>query len=251
VGKLRNIMSSIVQEAANFKKNNGDNNIFKDIYGHDDIKQIFQMALKAEHPVHILLTGEPGCGKTQFLENIKGHYKDKSYFTIGAHSTKAGMLDYLFEYRPRILLIDEIEHMPPKDQAVLLSLMQSQIISETKHKKTRQTQLKCSVFATSNSTKKMLDPLLSRFVIIPVERYSYQEFKEIAMKVLTEKENIEDENLAATIIDEIWEKNKVQHGATDPNIRDIIKIARLAHNVHDVKLVIRAIMPAANNKTTK
>jgi hypothetical protein len=64
--------------------------------------------------------------------------------------------------------------------------MQSQIISETKYKKTRQTQLKCSVFATSNSTKKMLDPLLSRFVGINVEKYSYEEFKEIAMKVLRE-----------------------------------------------------------------
>jgi holliday junction DNA helicase RuvB len=241
VSKLRNIMSSIVQEATfNFKKNNGDN-IFKDIYGHDDIKQIFQMALKAEQPVHILLTGEPGCGKTQFLENIKGYYKDKSHFTIGAHSTKAGMLDYLFECRPRILLIDEIEHMPPKDQAILLSLMQSQVISETKHKKTRQTQLKCSVFAASNSTKKILDPLLSRFVIIPVDRYGYEEFKEIAMKVLTEKENVGDENVAMTIIDEAWKKNMTAGAAA--NIREIIKMARLAHNVHDVKLIVRATMP--------
>ena len=86
-----------------------------------------------------------GCGKTQLLENIKGRYKDRAYFTIGAHSTKAGMLNYLFEKRPRFLLIDEIEHMPAKDQAVLLSLMQSQVISETKYRRTRQTQLKCSV----------------------------------------------------------------------------------------------------------
>src|ERR671923_2142862 len=172
------------------------------IYSRDNVKQIILMALKAEQPVHVLLIGEPGCGKTQFLENIKGYYKDRAYFTIGAHSTKAGMLNYLFEKRPRLLLIDEIEHMQAKDQAVLLSLMQSQVISETKYGKTRQTQLKCSVFATSNSTKKMLDPLLSRFVMINVEKYSYEEFKEIAIKVLTERENIEDENLVTTIIDE-------------------------------------------------
>src|SRR5918994_1195656 len=164
-------------------------------------------------------------------------YKDRAYFTIGAHSTKDGMLNYLFEKRSRFLLIDEIEHMPAKDQAVLLSLMQSQIISETKYGKTRQTQLKCSVFATSNSTKKMLDPLLSRFVMINVEKYSYEEFKEVAMKVLTQRENVEDENLAMTIIDEVW-KNMGQDYA---NIRDIIKIARLAYNVHDVKLITRTI----------
>ena len=74
--------------------------------------------------------------------------------------------------------------MQAKDQAVLLGLMQSQVISETKYGKTRQTHLKCSVFATSNSTKKMLDPLLSRFVVIKVGKYSYEQFKEVAMKML-------------------------------------------------------------------
>jgi MoxR-like ATPase len=167
---------------------------------------------------------------------LKDTIKIKAYFTIGAHSTKAGMLNYLFEKRPRFLLIDEIEHMPAKDQAVLLSLMQSQIISETKYGKTRQTQLRCSAFATSNSIKKMLDPLLSRFVVINVEKYSYEEFKEIAMKVL-ERENVEDENLAMTIIDEVWQNT----GEDYTNIRDVIKIARLAHNMHDVKLITRTM----------
>jgi Holliday junction DNA helicase RuvB len=173
MNKLRNTISKLFHHATVIKRSNED--IFDSIYSHEEIKQIIQLALKAEQPVHVLLTGKPGCGKTQFLENIKGCYKDKAYFTIGAHSTKAGMLDYLFEKRPRFLLIDEIDHMPAKDEAVLLSLMQSQIISETKFGKTRQTQLKCSVFATSNGTKRMLDPLLSRFVIVNVERYTYKD----------------------------------------------------------------------------
>jgi len=234
-------MSNLFHPTAYLKKNSEDK-IFNSIYGRDDIKQIILIALRAEQPVHVLLTGEPGCGKTQFLENIKDHYKDRAYFTIGAHSTKAGMLDYLFEKRPRFLLIDEIEHIPAKDQAVLLSLMQSQIILETKYRKTRQTQLRCSVFATSNSTKKMLDPLLSRFVMIIVEKYSYEEFKDIAMKVLTERENVEDENLAMTIIDEVWKNMGVY-----ANIRDIIKIARLANNEHDVKLITRTMFDTTRN----
>jgi Holliday junction DNA helicase RuvB len=162
---------------------------------------------------------------------------DRAYFTTGAHSTKAGMLDYLFDKRPRFLLIDEIEHMSAKDQAVLLSLMQSQILSETKYKKTRQTQLKCSIFASSNGTKKMLDPLLSRFVVVNVEKYSYEEFKEVATKVLIEREHLEDENLAAAIIDEVWHKR-----SANANIRQVIKIARLARNLHDVGLVSRTIL---------
>lgn len=50
------------------------------IYGRNEIKQIIQMALNSEQPVHVLLTGEPGCGKTQFLENIKEYYKHRAYF---------------------------------------------------------------------------------------------------------------------------------------------------------------------------
>jgi holliday junction DNA helicase RuvB len=234
--KLRNKISNLLHFTTDIKKNSGDS-IFKNIYGRDVIKQIMRMALKAEQPVHVLLTGEPGCGKTQFLENIKGHYKDNAYFTIGAHSTKAGMLNYLFDKRPRFLLIDEIEHMPAKDQAVLLSLMQSQIISETKFGKTRQTELKCAVFATSNGTKKMLDPLLSRFVVVKVENYNYAEFMKVAIKVLMERENVEDESLAMKIIDEVWQKR------TDmANIRDVIKIARLVKNIYDIDLVSRTIL---------
>ena len=122
MSKLRSTISNLLHPIAGLRNNNVEN-VFNDIYGRDGIKQIILMALKSEQPVHVLLTGEPGCGKTQFLENIKGNYKDKAYFTIGAHSTKAEMLNYLFEKRPRFLLIDEIEHIPAKDQAVLLSLL--------------------------------------------------------------------------------------------------------------------------------
>jgi ATP-dependent Lon protease len=115
--------------------------------------------------------------------------------------------------------------------------MQSQIISETKYGKTRQTQLKSSVYATSNSTKKMLDPLLSRFVVIKVEKYSYEEFKEVAMKILLEREDVEDDNLAIKIVNEVWHKS-----SDNANIRDVIKIARLAKNMHDVDLVSRTTL---------
>ena len=71
MSKLRNTISNLLHPTTCLRKNNGDN-IFDNIYGRDDIKQIILMALRAEEPVHVLLTGEPGCGKTQFLENIKG-----------------------------------------------------------------------------------------------------------------------------------------------------------------------------------
>jgi len=38
-----------------------------------------------------------------------------SYFADGANSTKAGMTDYLFENRPRYLLVDETDKMSTKE----------------------------------------------------------------------------------------------------------------------------------------
>lgn len=236
MSKLRSTVCNLFHPSKGIKKDSEDD-IFDNIYGHQNIKQIIQMALRSEQPVHILLTGESGCGKTQFLESIKGYFGERAYFTIGAHSTKAGMLDYLFEWHPRIVLIDEIEYMPAKDQAALLSLMQSQILSETKYGRTRQTQLKCSVFATSNGTRKILDPLLSRFAIVNVKKYSHEEFKYIAMKILTDRERLEDENLTYAIVNEVWQKS-----SENANIRNIIKMARLAKNLNDMELVSNTIL---------
>ena len=134
--------------------------LFSNIVGYEDIKKLFQLSLYSrERPVHILLVGPPASAKTLFmLECMK---LERSYFTLGSHSTKSGMIEYLFEKRPRYLIIDEIEHMPLKDQTALLSLMETGIIAETKFQKARNTQLKTWVFATSNATERMLTPLLS------------------------------------------------------------------------------------------
>jgi 3'-phosphoadenosine 5'-phosphosulfate sulfotransferase (PAPS reductase)/FAD synthetase len=80
--------------------------------------------------------------------------------------------------------------------------------------------------------------LLSRFVTIKVVKYSYEEFKEVAMKVLLEREDVEDENLAIRIVNEVWHKS-----SDNANIRNVIKIARLAKNLHDVDLISRTILP--------
>jgi MoxR-like ATPase len=211
--------------------------IFDDIVGHNDIKEIFKMALASQRPNHILLVGPPGTSKTMFLEKILKRYNDRAYFTLGAHSSKAGMINTLFEKRPRYLLIDEIEHMSIHDQTVLLSLMQSGIISETKVRKTRSTQLKTWVFATSNGTKKLSDALLSRFMVIELEKYSYEEFRDISVQVLVNSEEEEVESdLANTIAEEVYKNFK------NPNIRDVIKIGRIARNRDDVLMIVRRLM---------
>ena len=101
MNKLRNTISNLIHPTAGFRKNN-EYNLFYNIYGHDEIKQIILMALRAEQPVHVLLTGEPACGKTQFLENIKGYHKsrDAELFVWKASKVFINRWDWTYEHMP-------------------------------------------------------------------------------------------------------------------------------------------------------
>ncbi|MDQ3909937.1 MAG: ATP-binding protein, partial [Thermoproteota archaeon] len=151
--------------------------LFESIVGYSDVKRLFQLSLSSEKPVHLLLVGPPASAKTLFM--VECMRLERSYFTLGSHSTKSGMIDYLFDKRPRYLIVDEIEHMPMKDQTALLSLMEAGILAETKFQKTRSTHLKTWVFASSNATDRMLTPLLSRFVVLHFKQYSFSSFQEV------------------------------------------------------------------------
>jgi Holliday junction DNA helicase RuvB len=51
---------------------NREDKLFTDIYGCDDIKKLFRMALESNHTCSILLTGPPASAKTLFLQVFLG-----------------------------------------------------------------------------------------------------------------------------------------------------------------------------------
>ena len=206
--------------------------LFESIIGYDDIKKIFKMSLISDKAVHILLVGPPASAKTLFmLEFLK---LERSYFTLGIHSTKAGMIDYLFDYRRRYLLVDEIEHMPYKDQTSLLSIMETGLLTETKSQKTRSTQLKTWIFATCNNKEKLLSPLLSRFIIFHLKPYNRDKFIEVSNGILVKNDIPYD--LANEISHVVWNKLKSR------DIRDCIKISRLAKTIEDVEWIAKTLI---------
>ncbi len=205
--------------------------IFDNIIGYQDIKKLFNLSFSSEKPVHILLVGPPASAKTLFM--LECMRLERSYFTLGSHSTKSGMLDYLFEKRPRYLIIDEIEHMPVKDQTALLSLMEAGIVAETKYQKTRKTQLKTWIFATSNNTERMLTPLLSRFLVLHFKQYKYESFHEVAVHLLCAQGTPKE--IAAAVADAVWSKMKSK------DIRDCIKIGHLAKTKDDINWIITTL----------
>jgi predicted AAA+ superfamily ATPase len=109
-----------------------------------------------EGAVNILLTGPPSSSKTIFLlEMLEG--LDDSYFVDAVGASGAGMTDRLFNNSTKYLLIDEIDKMKKSDQAALLNVMETGILSETKLKrKTRQKKIKLWIFATSNDVERFI-----------------------------------------------------------------------------------------------
>jgi holliday junction DNA helicase RuvB len=87
---------------------------FENIVGDDDIKLILNKAILSRKPVHVLLVGKPGCAKTMLLTEIMRSVKE-CYFTVGSNTTKAGLVNQLFEKRPKFLLIDEMDKMNNSD----------------------------------------------------------------------------------------------------------------------------------------
>jgi len=202
---------------------------FENITGNDDIKLILNKAILSERPIHVLLVGKPGCAKTMFLTEMMGRLKN-SYFIVGSNTTKAGLVHQLFEKEPKYLLIDELDKMVGNDQVSLLHLMETGIISETKIKKTRQLELVSWVFATANSVEKIIEPLLSRFVVLEIPEYTFEEFSQISVARLA-RENFR-ESIARFIAESVWN----ELGSKD--IRDVVKIGRLTTDIQEVPFVV-------------
>jgi Holliday junction DNA helicase RuvB len=108
--------------------------------------------------------------------------------------------------------------------------METGIISETKIRKTRQMELSSWVFATANCCEKIIEPLLSRFVILEVPQYTYEEFCEIAVTKLGQ-ENVSVKS-ARFIAENVWFE------LDSRDIRDVIKVARLLGNQEDIRPII-------------
>jgi holliday junction DNA helicase RuvB len=209
----------------------GQEQIFDSILGYDGIKRTFSRSLISKEPVHILLVGPPGQAKTLFLKCILDTFGEKkAIFTVGGNTSKSGLIEVLFNMQPSYLLIDEIEHLKPEYQSTLLSLMETGILTQMMHSKVRQMHLKTWVFATSNGTKKLSEPLLSRFMVMYLSEYSFSQFYEISVKKLL-AEGLDNKS-AHEIAVSVWKQ------LPNPNIRNCVQIGRLVKNDPDIEMAI-------------
>ncbi len=204
---------------------------FQEVVGYPELKRLFMKSVVSKDPVHILLTGPPASSKSLFLlKLVEG--LDNAYFIDAVGASGPGMVEYMFSNDVKYLLIDEIDKMKKNDQAALLNVMETGILSETKLKgKTRHKKMSLWIFATSNEVEKLSKPLRSRFMELHLNEYSFDEFVEICQRLLNKKYRLPAE-VSDRIAYLVWNRMKSR------DIRDVLKIAKLSRTTSDAEWLV-------------
>ncbi|RLG16715.1 hypothetical protein DRN69_00075 [Candidatus Pacearchaeota archaeon] len=205
--------------------------LFSPIIGYDTLKSIIKIALTSKKPIHILLVGPPASAKSLFLELISE--LPRSAYACGSRTTKSGIADVLMEMQPRHLIIDEFDKLNTVDYSILLSLCESQKLVIMMHNKRVNLDLPDTrVLAAANRIDKVPQEVLSRFEVLHLKEYTKEEFINVATKVLTMREGL-DEKLARFIATEVAKKER--------DVRSAIRVARGCDgDIEKAKLLLRA-----------
>jgi Holliday junction DNA helicase RuvB len=193
--------------------------LFEDIIGHDEVKELLVACLRAERPVHVLLSGPPALAKSVFLWDIERAAGTRALWLVGSSTSFSGLWDKVAEIRPKILLIDELDKMKAVDIACLLSLMEGGRLVRAKKGRELDISIQVRVVAASNVLRMLSPELKSRFAIRRLPPYSRSEYMRVVRGVLVRREG-----LAPELADEIARRLD----GISQDVRDAIRAARLA-----------------------
>ena len=205
---------------------------FSSVYGYLDIKKLLMRAIVSKESISILLCGPPASSKTVFLMEIMRGLDNTCYIDC-TNTTGAGLVDIVFNSTINYLLLDEIEKMSKKDQNVLLNVIETGMLIETKVSKTRSKQMKdLKVFATTNNVDALSRPLRSRFMEFHLPEYTFDQFNEIARRLLSKRLRHSNQ-VADEIATAVWNE------MNSKDIRNVLAIAKLVHSIEDVSWIVQ------------
>ncbi|MEM3290258.1 MAG: hypothetical protein QW046_01925 [Candidatus Micrarchaeaceae archaeon] len=190
--------------------------LFDDIVDYDDLKKLLLNALRKNERMAVLFVGPPATAKTMFLYSLQK--LPNSMIITAYNTTKAGLRDIFLNYNPKYLGIDEIEKADTYTTYTLMSVIENGIITKSIAGEHIEKRVDPIIFATANSTKKLSEALLSRFMVFHFKPYTREQLFQIGMHML-EKRDITIE-LKEQIINTILDMNILR----DP--RDFLNIIK-------------------------
>ena len=202
--------------------------LFADVIGHEEVKELLRACLLAEKPVHVLLTGPPALAKTVFLWDVERVFKEKALWLLGSATSKAGLWDILAERKPQVLLIDELDKAEAAEQAALLSITEGGRLVRAKVGRELDIDNPLRVIAASNRMEKLSPELRSRFAVRRLNPYSREEYLAAVKGVLVARVNTSPE---------VAEEIAQALDGRSQNVRDSIRVARLAPQLGVAKAV--------------
>ncbi|XP_068172376.1 DNA replication licensing factor MCM2 isoform X2 [Antennarius striatus] len=158
------------------------------IYGHENIKRALALSLFGGEPknpggkhkvrgdINVLLCGDPGTAKSQFLKYVE-KIASRAVFTTGQGASAVGLTAYVQRHPVSrewtleagalvladrgVCLIDEFDKMNDADRTSIHEAMEQQSISISKAGIVTSLQARCTVIAASNPIGGRYDPSLT------------------------------------------------------------------------------------------
>lgn len=209
--------------------------LFKKVIGMDLQKRIICNGIYADDPVHFIIVGPPGNGKTLFLECIRDAFQYQSCWGDTVTSSGIGVIEEIISMgnRLRFLLIDEIEKFHKNDRHAFLALLARGNISRKLAKRNIEIKgLKVWFLATCNDyeyMQKYEKAFVNRCQKVEIPALPKETYFYVASKVLRKEKGIHSEEIGKYIAQRVY----AEFGQ-EPDIRRAIAIARMS-NAHAIR----------------
>jgi len=218
--------------------------LFVCIIGYDDVKDEVKFTLREGRRSHYLMIGPPATAKSLFLMELAK--LSGAYPATGSTVTGPGLTDALLTYQPKILIVDELDKVRMDATAVLLSVMESGDVLQTKYRRHGGQRINLSVFAAANRERGLASELLSRFdAKLYFHPYSFEDFLSVCRGYLSRYENMSTE-IAEYIGEQTWHQ-------LDKDVRTARGIARRLRETTaaDVDRVVRFLQRYSKSRSSE